>query len=293
MKPERNNPYHREGGVALITVLLVFAIATVIAGSIVERNFMDIRRMERQLVYGQTWQYALAGEAFARQVLYTDFADAQPLRREDIPERPGLVYKMTETFEQGELDVSIFDLQARFNINNLVGGTEEDNNRARQQFGRLLENLFVEPKAIEALLNWDDVHTVPGADTSGGSGPTAEQTHSWSSTNWLITHLSELYSLDGIDRETVGKLMPYLSALPPPVAVNVDTAPEPVQQAVTDTEVTTRSRYFMVYVRSTFADQPLSLMTVLYRHPETGRVRMLSRDRGGDYIPESVDNRHT
>ena len=108
---------------------------------------------------------------------------------------------MTDTFEQGELDVSIFDLQARFNINNLVGGTEEDNNRARQQFGRLLENLSIEPKAIEALLNWDDVHTVPDADTSGGSAPTAEQTHSWSSTNWLITHLSELYSLDGIDRE--------------------------------------------------------------------------------------------
>ena len=293
MKPEWNNPYRRQGGVALITVLLVFAIATVIAGSIVERNFMDILRTGRQLAYAQTWQYALAGEAFARQVLYTDFAGAQPLRREDIPERPDLVYKMTETFEQGELDVSIFDLQARFNINNLVGGTEEDNNRARQQFGRLLENLFVEPNAIEALLNRDDVHTVPGADTSGGSGPTPEQTHSWSSTNWLITHLSELYSLDGIDRETVGKLMPYLSALPPPVAVNVDSAPEPVVQAVTGTEVTTRSRYFMVYVRSTFADQTLSLMTVLYRHPETGRVRMLSRDRGGDYIPESVDNRHT
>ena len=85
MKPERNNPYRGQGGVALITVLLVFAIATVIAGSIVERNFMDVRRMERQLVYGQTWQYALAGEAFARQILYTDFADAQPpLRREDI-----------------------------------------------------------------------------------------------------------------------------------------------------------------------------------------------------------------
>ena len=293
MKPERNNPYRRQGGVALITVLLVFAIATVIAGSIVERNFMDILRTGRQLAYAQTWQYALAGEAFARQVLYTDFADAQPLRREDIPERPDLVYKMTETFEQGELDVSIFDLQARFNINNLVGGTEEDNNRARQHFGRLLENLFVEPKAIEALLNWDDVHTVPDADTSGGSAPTPEQTPSWSSTNWLITHLSELYSLDGIDRETVGKLMPYLSALPPPVAVNVDSAPEPVVQAVTDTDVTTRSRYFMVYVRSTFADQTLSLMTVLYRHPETGRVRMLSRDRGGDYIPESVDNKHT
>ena len=293
MKPERNNPYRRQGGVALITVLLVFTIATVIAGSIVERNFMDVRRMERQLVYGQTWQYALAGEAFARQILYADFADAQPLRREDIPERPGLVYKMTETFEQGELDVSIFDLQARFNINNLVGGTEEDNNRARQQFGRLLENLFIEPKAIEVLLNWDDVHTVPGADTSGGSAPTAEQIHSWSSTNWLITHLSELYSLDEIDRETVGKLMPYLSALPPPVAVNVGTAPEPVLQAVTDTDVTTRSRYFMVYVRSTFADQPLSLITVLYRHPETGRVQLLSRDRGGDYIPENEDNKHT
>ena len=216
----------------------------------------------------------------------------------DMRTYKGVVYQLSTSADFSAGVTTVFhndndDLQARFNINNLVGGTEEDNNRARQQFGRLLENLFIEPKAIEALLNWDDVHTVPGADTSGGSGPTPEQTHSWSSTNWLITHLSELYSLDGIDRETVGKLMPYLSALPPPVAVNVASAPEPVVQAVTDTDVTTRSRYFMVCVRSTFADQTLSLMTVLYRHPETGRVRMLSRDRGGDYIPESVDNRHT
>lgn len=292
MKPEWNNPYRRQRGVALITVLLVFTIATIIAGSIVERNFVDVRRMERQLVYAQTWQYALAGEAFARQLLYTDFADAQPLRREDVPKQPGLVYKMTETFEAGELDISIFDLQARYNINNLVGGTEEDNKQARQQFGRLLENLLVEPKVVEALLNWDDAHTVPGADMAGAGSPKPEQTPSWSSTNWLVTHLSELYSLDGIDRETVGKLMPYLSALPPPVAVNVDTGAEPVLQVVTDTDGTARSRYFVAYIRSIFADQTLFLMSVLYRHPETGRVRMLSRERGVDYIPEGADNRH-
>lgn len=277
----------------MITVLLVFVIASVIAGSIVERNFMDIRRTERQLIYAQTWQYALAGEAFAKQVLYTGFADAQPPRREDVAPQPGLVYKMTETFEQGKLDVSIFDLQAGFNINNLVGGTEEDNNRARQQFSRLLENLFVEPKAVEALLNLDEAHTAPGADIADSDSATPEQPHSWSSTNWLITHLSELYSLKDIDRETVGKLMPYLSALPPPVAVNVDTAPEPVLQAVNDTDRTTRSRYFMVYVRSTFADQTLPLVNVLYRHPETGQVRMLSRGQGIDYIIENADNRHT
>ena len=288
MKPEWNNPYRRQRGVALITVLLVFTIATVIAGSIVERNFVDVRRMERQLVYAQTWQYALAGEAFARQLLYTDFADAQPLQREDVPEQPGLVYKFTETFEAGELDISVFDLQARFNINNLVGGTGEDNNLARQQFGRLLENLLLEPKAVEALLNWDDVHTAPGAGS-----PAPEQTHSWSASNWLVTHLSELYALEGIDRETFGELRPYLSALPPPAAINPDTASEPVLLAVADTDETTRSRYFMVCVRSIFADQTLALVSVLYRDPETGRVRMLSRERGADYIPERAHNRHT
>ena len=289
MKPERNNPYHGQGGVALITVLLVFAIATVIAGRIVERNFVDIRRMERHMVYVQTWQYALAGEAFARQVLHTEFADVQPLRADAVAEQPGLVYKMTETFEQGELDISIFDLQARFNINNLVGGTEEDNNRARLQFGRLLQGLFVEPKAVEALLNWDDVHTAPRL----GSEPAPGHAHSWSSSNWLITHLSELYSLDEIDRETIITLMPYLCALPPPVAVNENTAPEPVLLAMADADLTTRSSYFMVYVRSTFADQSLSLVTVLYRHPESGRLRLLSRDRSGEHSPEGEDNRHT
>ncbi len=328
-----NNPYNKQGGIALITVLLVFAIITVIAGSMVERTFLAVHRAERQLVHAQAWQYALAGEALARQMLYTDFADAQPVEHEDRPKKPGILFKMVETFEQGELDVSVFDLQAGFNINNLVGGAEEDNERALKQFNRLMENLSVEPKAIETLLNWNDIHTAPAAiDTAGADYLSREHACCWSSTNWLITDLSELYSLKEIDRETIDKLLPYLVALPPPVAVNVNTAPAPVLQALTGglgsddaerivdargsrgfaeledfnryessaglemkiSDVTTKSRYFMAFVKSTFADETLSLLTVFYRHPETNRVRTLSRNRGGDFsfdTPGSADRK--
>ena len=305
----------------MITVLLVFAVATVIAGSMVERSFLSVRRAERQLVYAQAWQYALAGESYARQLLHTDFADTEPPDPEDAPGRPGLLFKMVETFEQGVLDISVLDLQAGFNINNVVGGEEEDNSRALRQLSRLMENQSVELKAIEALLRQPAVHAAPeGADAPDAGHVSQERAPDWRSTNWLITHLSELYSLEDTDRETIGKLAPYLIALPPPTAVNVNTAPAPVLQALAEgvsaidakrmvdargskgfadtdefikdestagldiktSDVTTKSRYFMVFVQSTFADQTLPLLTVFYRHPETNRIRMLSRNRSDD-----------
>lgn len=316
----------------MVTVLLFFAVATVIAGSMAERSFLSVGRAERQLVYAQAWQYALAGEAYARQLLHTDFADAEPLETEDAPGRPGLLFKMVETFEQGVLDISVFDLQAGFNINNVVGGAEEDNERALRQISRLMENLPVEPGAIEALLRRLTVHAASeSADAPDAGHVSRERVPDWRSANWLIAHLSELYSWEDTDRETIGKLAPYLSALPPPTAVNVNTAPPPVLQALaegmsavdaerivdargskgfTDTDdfikdestaglnmnsgdVTIKSRYFMVFVKSTFADQTLPLLTVFYRYPETNRIRMLSRTRSGDVAfdtPARTDN---
>lgn len=342
MRPATKNPPGRQAGVALVTVLLVFAIVTVIAGSMAERAFLDIRRTERQLVYAQAWQYALAGEAFARQALYVDFAGEQAEEdenswfrrqappdgfarkqqdsREDVAEKEaGLLFKMVDKFEQGELEIAIFDQQAKFNVNNSAGRTAEDNARALRQFTRLLDNLSVEPQLIETLLNWiGDEAVVNREDSDGLSG---QRAHTWSSANWLITHLSELCALKDMDHETVNKLAPYLTALPASTAVNVNTAPAPVLQTmlggvgepdaeqvidargsegfasvdafikdasvaglvIEAADVTVKSDYFTVFVKSTFAGQVVFLVTVLYRHPETGKIELLSRDRSSRF----------
>ncbi|MCY4209662.1 MAG: type II secretion system minor pseudopilin GspK [Gammaproteobacteria bacterium] len=313
MKPARPDLTHGQRGIALITVLLIFVMATAIAGDSAQRVFLTTSRLERQLVEAQAWEYALAGETFARQLLHKGLADAEPVVEEGDRDRDRgwLLVNRVEKFEQGELNISILDLQSRFNINNLVGGVSEDKQRALQQFTRLLDDLTIEPAVTRTLLDWiEDVSASPesrAGDLSGGTGP------GYGTGNRLLAHLSELYELEGVDKGTLMALAPYITALPPPTAINMNTASDRILQAMasaTEAEapategrapaddpaddpanaergagcMAAESCYFMVFVKSVFADQSLSLRTVFYRSAETNQVRMLSRDRGADFL---------
>ena len=74
--PQSSRQPSRQRGIALISVLLVFALATVIASEIIARNALDIRKTANYLNSQQAYYYALSGEAYARQLLYRDFSEA-------------------------------------------------------------------------------------------------------------------------------------------------------------------------------------------------------------------------
>ena len=66
----------REQGVALITVLLVVAIATVVTAGMIARQQLSIRSSSNQLEARQVWHYALGGEALAQAILTRDLKQA-------------------------------------------------------------------------------------------------------------------------------------------------------------------------------------------------------------------------
>ena len=63
-------------GVALVSMLLLVALATVLASSIVQEQQLVIRAAGTHLDRGQAKQYALGGEELARQILYQDYLNA-------------------------------------------------------------------------------------------------------------------------------------------------------------------------------------------------------------------------
>jgi len=65
----------RQQGVALVSVLLIVAIATVMAVTMVREQQSAIPTARGYLARGQAMQYALGGEELARQILYEDFAE--------------------------------------------------------------------------------------------------------------------------------------------------------------------------------------------------------------------------
>ena len=217
---KRLAPRGRQGGLALITAVLVVAMATVAATAMVVGQQHSLHRTGSLLHGMQMEEYAVGAEAWAR-VLLRRAAQENPFDALDQdwaqPLPPMLI-------EGGGLQGQIQDEQGRFNLNNLVDGAT-DNPAAILQFQRLLRLLELDERLVNALLDWLDpdinARFPEGAedDTYLGREPP------YRAANAPLAHVSELRLVAGYDAQVVERLLPYVTALPQATALNVNTAP--------------------------------------------------------------------
>lgn len=153
---------HKEKGVALISVLLVFAIVTIIAGEMLSRSYLDIKRSAAIINTKQAYLYALSGEQFARQILFRDYKGSGTKKvGGDIPRYDALTdqwstLKKGFDIENGKLSIEISDLQGRFNLNSLRNTDGSSNIAAASQFKKLLSVLKIETNYVPVLADWLD-----------------------------------------------------------------------------------------------------------------------------------------
>ena len=65
----------RSTGVALLSVLLIVSVATTLAHHMMSRHTLSVAYTGVALNGSQARQYALGGEEYARQLLYTDWEE--------------------------------------------------------------------------------------------------------------------------------------------------------------------------------------------------------------------------
>jgi len=312
--------YYRQQGVALMTVLLVFALVTLIASEIVARVYVNIKQTGNQLIAAQAYQYALGGEAFTRQILRRDFEfDQQEGAKDHLGESWATLSQRYE-FDQGVIEISIHDLQARLNINNLVDQAGMTNVQSMESFKRLLNNQVMDIGLVTAWVDWLDRDILPQDLGTEDEGYLALE-KPYRTGNQRMTHLSEIRLTKGMQRVHIEKLQPYLTALPEPTAVNINTAPAEVLKALiaevddavaeriieargksgfaslealrqhesmagltlNEADFTVRTEYFEVLVRAYFAGREVWLKSILYRDAEKGIISLISRDRSGQF----------
>jgi len=312
---------YRQKGVALITVLLVFALAALIAGEIVSRVHVNIKQTGNRLIAAQANQYALAGEAFARQILRRDFEQDQKDGAKDHLGEPWARLSERFEFDQGVIEIRIHDLQARLNVNNLVDQNGALHAQSIEPFRRLLNNLSMEPGLITAWVDWMDRDILPQALGTEDEGYLAREEKPYRTANQPLAHLSELMLTQGMQHALFANLEPHLAALPARTAVNINTVSAEVLKALmaevddaaaeriieargelgfdsldtlaqnesmagltfNDADFTLRSEYFEVLVRASFAGREAWLKSILYRDAEKGIISLLSRDRSGPF----------
>jgi general secretion pathway protein K len=228
----------KQRGVALVTALLVVSLATIAAVAMATRLQVDVRRTGNLLHGEQAYAYALAAESWAEVILRRDADDSKidTLGEDWATALPPIAV------EGGVVSGRIEDLQGRFNVNNLVGADGKPSAPDLEYFKRLLALLELEPGLAIALLDWID------ADINATFPDGAEddiyllEDPPYRAANRPLVSTSELRLVKGYTPEIVALLEPYITALPEPTALNVNTATPVVLQALhadlaaTDTE---------------------------------------------------------
>jgi general secretion pathway protein K len=222
-------PIMRQRGIALMTVLIILAIATVVLVSMSGSRQLDIRRTENLLRAAQAWEYLYSVENWAATVLQQDLADNKADSFADawakpFPETPA---------PDGKLQAGLTDLQGRFNLNNLWlddHASEID----VQRFQRLLVLLKIKPTLIAAILDWID----PDMDIRYPHGA-EDETYlqyptPYRSANRLFSDVSELLLIHGMTRDDYNKLKPYVYVIYNYAPMNVNTADPLLLRCLTD-----------------------------------------------------------
>ncbi|MGA9573151.1 MAG: type II secretion system minor pseudopilin GspK [Lysobacterales bacterium] len=297
---------NRERGVALITAVLVVAIAAIIATSMMKRQNFDTRRTANIIHRDQAIAYALGAEDWAGIELSKDAKDNNydHLKENWAYELPPL------PVDGGYIKGKIQDLQGRFNLNSVL-----DPLQAERLF-RLCQAIDVEPGFIPALQDWID------PDTEVRDNGAEDDTYTrldppYRTANHFLADTSELLLVKGVSLQDYNTLTFYISALPAGAEINVNTASPLLLQSLThdvtlpdvenivrlrtdqpyrsiDTFVedktfagkeidgeylTVNSQYFLFTANVMLGDVPLTLQSVL-RRSTTGKITVIQRRFG-------------
>lgn len=219
-------------GVALITALLVVAIASLAATALLGGARIAIHRTAALRDTEQGWWVARGVEAWVLGILRQD-ADE---RDYDGLDEPWALPVDNLPVDQGYVRGRIVDLEGRFNLNNLDPRTQNVQDY-KNQFTRLVAALPDAPppgELIAAVQDWID------ADDQTGFPGGAEDTvylnldPPYRAANRRFTVPSELLAVRGVTPALYAALRDQVSVLPDPgpTPVNLNTAPEAVLRAL-------------------------------------------------------------
>ncbi len=207
----------KQTGVALITALLIVALATVTAVTMTSRQQLDIRRTSNLINHDQAYLYLLGAEQWAQQILSQDM---HKTNKDSLDEMWAMQLPPLPVLG-GTVQGQLYDLNHCFNLNNLVQTDDETSEIHKLYFERLLKLLDISPSISDQIIDWIDKNkqvTLPN-----GAEDNAYVTYR--TANQLFIHRSELRLLLEIDEKIYDKLAPYICTLPTKTRININSAP--------------------------------------------------------------------
>lgn len=226
-------PPVRQRGIALITAVLVVALATILAVNVAFRSVLDQRRSANLFGADQAFEIALGAEALAAEGLSRDAQNSETDHLGETWAKP-VILPVDDGI--GTVEGRLEDMQGRFNLNNLVFADGTTNPDAVKQLERILQMIVVEPDWATAMADWIDEDIDPGFPNGAEDTTYTGQNPPHLAANMPITRISELMQLPGFTADRYAKLKPFVAALPVGSKLNVCTAPGIVLDSLSEAE---------------------------------------------------------
>ncbi len=205
---------HGQRGIALLMAMLVVALTTVTAVSLVHEQSLSIRKSAHIQAGDAALMYSLALEDFARLILREDAKDS---KTDSLDEHWATEGGIATPIEGGFLAGAMMDAQSLLNVNAV--GQKEVEDRLRV----LCNNLDVSPDFIPALKDWLD-SDLEIVDPEGAEDDYYTSLDPpYRAANRPLSDLSELLLIKGMTREIFDKLRDHITALPGSTNLNINT----------------------------------------------------------------------
>jgi general secretion pathway protein K len=228
----------RQGGVAVITALLLTTLAISIVASLFWQQQVQVRSMENQRLQLQTKWILRGALDWATLVLYQDALDnikhtsldqvwATPLADTRLDQYIERERVQGENFD-ATLSGSVVDATSRYNLSNLANEGQPLPEQAAV-FARLLQNLQLNPALAKTTAQYVAKSQTPAVDPNP---PTPAPAQRGTATMKLV-QLEDLLAIPGFTPVMIEKLRPFVTVLPSNgTMINVNTAPAEVLAAL-------------------------------------------------------------
>lgn len=204
----------RQSGMALITVLFIFAVVSLLALGMQMRQKMDVAQASAMLSQSQAQIYAYSVEDIAKAGLSADWQRDQNSGQLDSTAE---AWAMPIQYQINgvQFTIQLADLQGRFNLNSLHPSAPNAA-AAKTRFQRLLGHLALDTSIADELANWFDVN-------SNSANNYLAYSPAYRSSGLPMNNVSELLLLEKVDASTFEKLEKYVAALPVDAVLNLNT----------------------------------------------------------------------
>ncbi|WP_407304168.1 type II secretion system minor pseudopilin GspK [Acinetobacter sp.] len=212
----------QEQGIALITILVMVALATILAATIAKRQANTAENTAYLMRQNQSLLYAKSAEAFFSELLVDDAENAGDIDHlQENWAKPMPAFPVEDGFVSGTLQ----DESGKFNLNSLVNNDGTTNAQAKAWFEKLLVRVGLPEKLSEAVIDWQDADD----ETSGTMGAEANNyqglPRGYLPPNSKFHSVEELKLVRGFEDQKYLQIKDYVNAAPTSNSkVNVNTA---------------------------------------------------------------------